>query len=103
MLPIPQKNGYRAKLKADFEVHKCWFELEKIPQTENEKRQEEILQLKQNLLDTDYQAIKYAEGYFSEEEYTPIKEQRQAWRDRINELEANLAEKEPQPELEVSE
>lgn len=50
----------------------------------------EIKNLKQKLSDTDYQAIKYAEGQLSEEEYQPIKEQRQAWRDRINELEASL-------------
>ena len=49
-----------------------------------------IYELKRKLSDTDYQAIKYAEGQISEEEYAPIKQQRQAWRDRINELEASL-------------
>lgn len=43
--------------------------------------------LKQQLADTDYQAIKYAEGQLSDEEYAPIREQRQAWRDEINKLE----------------
>lgn len=47
----------------------------------------EIEDLKQKLFDTDYQAIKYAEGQLSEDEYQPIKEQRQAWRDEINKLE----------------
>lgn len=47
----------------------------------------EINELKRQLAETDYQAIKYAEGQLSEEEYRPIKEQRQIWRDRINELE----------------
>ena len=56
-------------------------ELQKI---ENEKT---ILQLKQNLANTDYQAIKYAEGRMTEEEYAPIGEQRQQWRDEINRLE----------------
>lgn len=42
---------------------------------------------KQLLANTDYQAIKYAEGFISEEEYTPIKLQRQEWRNKINELE----------------
>lgn len=46
-----------------------------------------ILQLKQNLANTDYQAIKYAEGRMTAEEYAPIGEQRQAWRDEINRLE----------------
>ena len=38
------------------------------------------------LSQTDYQALKYGEGQISEEDYTPIKAQRQEWRDRINEL-----------------
>ena len=50
--------------------------------------QEEIEQLKSQLQDTDYKAIKYAEGWYSKEEYAPIKTERQAIRDRINELEA---------------
>lgn len=50
----------------------------------------EIEELKKNLLDTDYKAIKYAEGHISEEEYLSIKDERQAWRDRINELEGEL-------------
>ena len=50
----------------------------------------EIADLKKSLADTDYQAIKYAEGYYTEEDYAEIKAQRQAWRDRINELETSL-------------
>ena len=49
---------------------------------------EEIAELKAKLDATDYQAIKYAEGILSDEEYAEMKAQRQAWRDRINELEA---------------
>ena len=52
--------------------------------------QTEIETLKQKLSDTDYQAIKYAEGQITEEDYRPIREQRQAWRDKINELESGL-------------
>ena len=51
-----------------------------------------IQQLKRKLLQTDYQAIKYAEGALTEEEYAPIKAQRQVWRDEINALEAELQE-----------
>ena len=50
----------------------------------------EIQQLKKQLSDTDYKAIKYAEGQISEEGYAPIRIQRQSYRDRINELEALL-------------
>ncbi len=49
-----------------------------------------IERLKKNLSDTDYKAIKYAEGQLLEEEYAPIKAERQNWRDEINELEAKL-------------
>lgn len=58
-----------------------------IPFSEAKCAAFEIADLKQQLRDTDYQAIKYAEGFISEEEYAPIKAQRQAWRERINELE----------------
>lgn len=49
-----------------------------------------IEELKQMLLNTDYQAIKYAEGELTEEEYAPIKEQRKEWRAKINRLEEEL-------------
>jgi hypothetical protein len=48
----------------------------------------EIAELKAELAGTDYKAIKYAEGWITAEEYEETKAQRQAWRDRINELEA---------------
>lgn len=50
----------------------------------------QINSLKQQLAATDYQAIKYAEGWISEKDYAPIKAQRQAIRDQINELEKSL-------------
>lgn len=50
----------------------------------------QITELKKHLADTDYQAIKYAEGLLTAEEYEPIKQQRQVWRDQINQLEASL-------------
>lgn len=51
-----------------------------------------ILGLKQQLLQTDYKAIKYAEGWLSEEEYAETKAERQIIRNEINRLEALLAE-----------
>lgn len=50
-------------------------------------KRRQIAALKKNLINTDYQAIKYAEGLLTEEQYAPIKAQRQSWRDEINELE----------------
>lgn len=40
--------------------------------------------LKKKLTDTDFQAIKYAEGLYTEDQYKPIREQRQEWRNEIN-------------------
>lgn len=53
---------------------------------------EKIIQLKGKLHNTDYMAIKFAEGELTEEEYAPIREQRRAWRAEINTLEAEIAE-----------
>ena len=50
-----------------------------------------ISKLKGLLAESDYRAIKYAEGEYTESYYQPFKEQRRAWRAEINELEAELA------------
>ncbi len=50
----------------------------------------EIAVRKQMLSSTDYQALKFAEGEMSEEEYKDAKAQRAAWRKEINELEKEL-------------
>ena len=55
---------------------------------QREEWQEEIRTLKQSLAETDYKAIKYAEGVLTDEDYQATGIQRQAWRRRINELEA---------------
>ncbi len=48
---------------------------------------EQIAELKVKLEASDYKAIKFAEGWLTEAEYAPIKAERQALRDKINELE----------------
>ena len=55
----------------------------------NKKR---IAELKALLQATDYQAIKYAEGFISEVDYAPIKQVRQSYRNKINELEVQIGE-----------
>ena len=55
------------------------------------QKQRQIIKVKVKLHKTDYQAIKYAEGELTEEEYAPIREQRKAWRVEINALEAEIA------------
>ena len=51
-----------------------------------------IESLKSELASTDYKAIKYAEGWLTDEEYAPIKAERQAIRDEINRLESQKEE-----------
>jgi len=63
-----------------------------IQEEENAVKYARIAELKRLLLLSDYKAIKYAEGYIAAEDYAPIKAERQAWRDEINELEEELAE-----------
>ena len=52
----------------------------------------QINQLKQKLVDTDYRAIKFAEGELTAEEYNETKQQRKKWRKEINLLEEKLKE-----------
>ena len=73
------------------------FQIKQIPQkTEDEKLieqyQSEIVELKKYLFDTDYKAIKFAEGEITESDYQEVKLQRHDARVRINELESLIEE-----------
>lgn len=70
----------------DILVYKPYSEQE-IKTIKNNNR---IVELKQKLQETDYKAIKYAEGELSQEEYAETKAQRRAWREEINKLEEEL-------------
>lgn len=67
---------------------------------ENEKNirycyyKEWIENIKKELSKTDFKAIKYSEGWYTEEEYKPIKAERETMREKIRELEKELAEHE---------
>lgn len=50
-----------------------------------------IMFLKKQLEMTDYKAIKYSEGWLTEEEYAETKAERQRIREEINRLEEVLA------------
>ena len=49
-----------------------------------------ILALKDELQKTDYKAIKYSEGWLTDEEYAETKVERQRIREEINRLEMEL-------------
>ena len=73
---------YDANYDLQVDFHVC------IPYTDEQKAAyKEMATLRKQLANTDYKAIKYAEGLISEEEYAEIKAERAAWRERINELE----------------
>ena len=57
-----------------------------------EQYQSEIIELKKYLSDTDYKAIKFAEGEITESDYQEVKSQRHNARVRINELESLIEE-----------
>ena len=79
------------------------FQIKQIPQkTEDEKLieqyQSEIIELKKYLSDTDYKAIKFAEGEIAESDYQEVKSQRHDARVRINELEGLIEQLEKERE-----
>lgn len=55
-----------------------------------EKIIRQIGELKTKLIQTDYLALKFAEGWLTAEEYKENLAQRQKWRDEINKLESEL-------------
>lgn len=74
------------------EAKEAWDEYEEIlrliPWTDAEKALFEIDELKNKLENTDYNILKIMEGAATTEEMSDIITQRAAWRERINELEA---------------
>lgn len=94
--PLAAKKGFKIKWNADASVWEYEKEKKKEPAeeykpTKKEQLQMDINQKKWELSQTDYKALKYAEGLLTEEEYAPIKAERQAMRDEINAMEAKLS------------
>lgn len=61
-----------------------------LTQAEIDEIQFQINGLENSLVATDYMSHKHADGALTDEEYEEVKNQRQAWRDEINELQAKL-------------
>lgn len=53
---------------------------------EQREKYAKIMELKKYLSDTDYRALKYADGCYTEEEYAPYRKERAEARAKINEL-----------------
>ena len=88
--PLPDKYSYYAVIDGKFTIKRRTPTVEEVKADETTEINRQIRELKKKLFDTDYKAIKYSEGWLTDEEYAEAKAQREEWRKRINELEASL-------------
>ena len=88
--PLPDKYSYYAVVDGKFTIKRRTPTVEEIKADEAAAINKQIRELKKQLADTDYKAIKYSEGWLTDEEYAEVKAQREEWRKRINKLEASL-------------
>ena len=88
--PLPDKYSYYAVVDGKFTIKRRTPTIEELHNDDIQDINREINVLKKRLFDTDYKAIKYAEGWLTDEEYAEAKAQREEWRKRINKLEASL-------------
>lgn len=92
--PLPDKYSYYAVENGEFVIkRRTPSEAETKADTVASINQQ-IRELQGKLAATDYQALKYSEGWITEKDYTEIKANRQSWRDAINQLQAQLKEEE---------
>ena len=77
---------YEDCVSDDFNDDLTFSEMKYNTRKSQEIAEQRIAELKQKLFDTDYRAIKFAEGELTEEEYAPYREERRAWRAEINSL-----------------
>lgn len=88
--PLPDKYSYYAVVDGKFTIKRRTPTVEEVKADEATEINRQIRELKQKLFDTDYKAIKYSEGWLTDEEYAEVKEQRKEWRSAINQLEERL-------------
>ena len=88
--PLPDKYSYYAVVDGKFTIKRRTPTIEELHNDDIQDINREINELKKKLFDTDYKAIKYSEGWLTDEEYAEVKAQREEWRKRINKLEASL-------------
>lgn len=91
------ENGKRVVKNIDFAAEEEETEVPQVSEAERRavaeaQRAERIAELKERLAESDYKALKYAEGWLTAEEYAAVRAERQSLRDEINRLEAMTAE-----------
>lgn len=90
---VPEYTAYRQQLAV---VNRALVVQDRILTAEEEKKitiweaATAISHYKKLLADTDYQAIKFAEGEIAENDYAEMREKRRSYRAKINELEQKL-------------
>ena len=85
--PLPDKYSYYCVDNGKFCIKRRTPTEEELAKDIISNRNKEISELKAKLAQTDYQAIKFAEGWITADDYAPTKALRNSWRVRINELE----------------
>ena len=92
--PLPDKYSYYAVENGEFVIKRRTPSEAETKADSIASINQQIRELQDKLSATDYQALKYSEGWITEEDYTEIKANRQSWRDAINQLQAQLKEEE---------
>lgn len=88
--PLPDRYSYYAVVDGKFTIKRRTPTVEEMKADEATEINRQIRELKQKLFDTDYKALKYSEGWLTDEEYAEAKAQREEWRSAINKLEERL-------------
>ncbi len=92
--PLPDKYSYYAVENGEFVIKRRTPSKAETKADTVASINRQIRELQDKLAATDYQALKYSEGWITEKDYTEIKATRQSWRDTINQLQAQLKEEE---------
>lgn len=92
--PLPDKYSYYAVENGEFVIKRRTPSEAETKADSLASINQQIRELQDKLSATDYQALKYSEGWITEKDYTEIKANRQSWRDAINQLQAQLKEEE---------
>lgn len=92
--PLPDKYSYYAVENGEFVIKRRTPSEAETKADTVASINRQIRELQDKLSATDYQALKYSEGWITEKDYTEIKANRQSWRDAINQLQAQLKEEE---------
>lgn len=92
--PLPDKYSYYAVENGEFVIKRRTPSEAETKADSIASINQQIRELQGKLAATDYQALKYSEGWITEKDYMEIKANRQSWRDAINQLQAQLKEEE---------